>query len=248
VLDYWTLTPRKYEAEEAVQLDSLARTGYYGPYEKEYRRKDGTMIPLCLNGMLVTGADGQRYIWSIIEDITERKQIEQKLEQLALTDPLTRLANRRHFMATVERELALAIRYGSPLSVMMIDIDQFKNINDTYGHKVGDVVLTRLGELCLEALREVDAVGRLGGDEFAVVLPQTGSDQALEVAERLRKMVADSEIPLEYGLPLHFTVSIGVATLINASANIDTLFSQADKALYDAKHKMRNRVCAYQSE
>ena len=181
-------------------------------------------------------------------DITARKLAEEKLEKLSQTDPLTGLANRRHFMALAEHELSRAIRYGGELSVLMMDIDHFKTVNDTYGHQTGDLVLQKLSRLCQEALRAIDVIGRFGGEEFAILLPQTDRMQAQEVAERLRKIIADAETPLESGLPLRFSVSLGVTTLVGKSTNVDTLLDQADKALFEAKHQGRNRVCVYQSK
>jgi diguanylate cyclase (GGDEF)-like protein/PAS domain S-box-containing protein len=242
-IGYWQLTPKKYLELEAAQLNTLQQTGHYGPFEKEYARKDGTLVPVRLNGMYVTGADGNRYIWSIVEDITEHKKFAQQLELLAQTDPLTGLSNRRHFMEVAELELARTIRSAGSLSILMMDVDHFKAINDTHGHKTGDTVLTLLGELCHTALRSFDTLGRLGGEEFAILLPQTGSEQASEVAERLCQLIADTEIPMPQGLPLHFTISIGVASLRNHSTNIDTLLNKADTALYEAKRSGRNRVC-----
>jgi len=183
----------------------------------------------------------------VTRDITARKQVEQDLEELAQTDFLTDLANRRHFMTLAEQELSRTLRYGGPLSVLMMDIDHFKRVNDTYGHKTGDLVLRSFADLSRHALREVDAIGRIGGEEFAVVLPQTDAREALDAAQRLRKLTEDAEIALEQGLPLHFTVSIGVATLAGTSTNIDTLLSQADQALYNAKKSGRNKVCVYDS-
>jgi diguanylate cyclase (GGDEF)-like protein len=127
----------------------------------------------------------------------------------------------------------------------MIDIDHFKNVNDTYGHQIGDLVLQKLGAVFLETLRDIDRVGRVGGEEFAVVLPQTDEVRAIEVAERLRQLVEATEIALKHGLPLHFTISIGVTTLVDTKANIDTLLGQADQALYKAKHLGRNQVCVH---
>jgi diguanylate cyclase (GGDEF)-like protein/PAS domain S-box-containing protein len=190
---------------------------------------------------------GRSLLFSIVHDITERKKVEQKLEVLAQTDLLTGLANRRHFMTLAEQELSRTLRYGGALSVLMMDIDHFKIVNDTYGHQAGDLVLQKLGELCLETLREVDLVGRIGGEEFAVILPQTDGEKTLEVAERLRQTVERAEVQLEFGLPLHITLSIGVTTLTGGGTNIDTLLGQADNALYEAKHAGRNRVCVYRS-
>jgi diguanylate cyclase (GGDEF)-like protein/PAS domain S-box-containing protein len=182
---------------------------------------------------------------AIVEDITERRLDEQQLEYLAKTDSLTGLHNRRSFMHIAEKELSRTTRYGDPLAVMMIDIDHFKAINDTHGHRVGDSVLTAFGTLCQETLRPFDTVGRVGGEEFAILLPRANRDQAMGVGERVRQAIERARLAQEHGLPLHFTVSIGVAAVSDSTTNIDTLLSQADTALYDAKHAGRNQVCAY---
>lgn len=182
---------------------------------------------------------------AVTRDISARKEAERKLEQLAQTDFLTGLANRRHFLLLAEQELARAQRYGGPLSVFMIDVDHFKAVNDTHGHQLGDLVLQTLGKVCRDVLRDIDIVGRLGGEEFGVVLPHTDYADALEAAERLRRAVADAKVPQERGLPLRITISIGVASLVDATVNIDTLLSQADQALYQAKDAGRNRSCGY---
>jgi len=166
------------------------------------------------------------------------------LTHQAHTDFLTNLSNRRYFMELAESELARTVRYGGSLSLLMLDIDRFKRINDTYGHKVGDRVLQSLAELFRKSLREVDIVGRLGGEEFAVLLPETDEAHALEVAERLRQSIADSELSLVMDRPLRFTVSIGLTTFKNGDANLDTLLGQADEALYEAKRSGRNTVCS----
>jgi len=184
-------------------------------------------------------------ILGVTRDVTERKKAERALEKLAQIDELTGLANRRHFMLMAEQELSRMVRYGGVLSVLMMDIDHFKQVNDTYGHHTGDLVLRELGRLCRDTLRDVDFVGRIGGEEFAVMLPQTNGTRALEVAERLRQAIERAEVPLERGLPLHFTLSIGVTTMCDGNANIDSLLDQADKALYRAKRGGRNRVCVY---
>jgi diguanylate cyclase (GGDEF)-like protein/PAS domain S-box-containing protein len=178
-------------------------------------------------------------------DITKRKMAELELEKLAQVDSLTGLANRRHFMIQAEQELSRSVRYGGSMSLFMVDIDRFKDVNDTYGHQIGDLVLQRLGGVFLETLRDIDRVGRVGGEEFAVVLPQTDGAHAIEVAERLRQHVEASEVALDRGVPLHFTISVGVTTLADTRANIDTLLAQADQALYKAKHLGRNQVCVH---
>jgi len=136
------------------------------------------------------------------------------------------------------------VRYGGALSMLMIDIDRFKNINDQYGHKSGDLVLQALAQLFRETLREVDIIGRMGGEEFAVLLPATDGAQAVEVAERLRQIIAASEVELADGARKSFTVSIGVASLSEHDASVDSLLSLADRAMYQAKQEGRNKVCA----
>lgn len=160
----------------------------------------------------------------------------------AREDFLTGLFNRRHFMELAEAELLRSERYERPLSVLMMDIDHFKNINDTYGHQSGDVVLRHLSLILRETLRQVDIIGRIGGEEFSILLPETALDSAVKVAERLREKISLHEIFLAGGLPLHFTVSIGVATLSSKDMNLDRLLNFADEALYEAKRE-RNKVC-----
>lgn len=127
----------------------------------------------------------------------------------------------------------------------MLDLDDFKHINDTYGHKAGDIVLTQVALICRNVLREIDIIGRLGGEEFAVVLPETDVDYAIEVAERLREVVAQTRISINDNTSLHMTVSIGITSLAPWHDNVDALLLSADKALYLAKGAGKNRVvCA----
>jgi diguanylate cyclase (GGDEF)-like protein len=175
-----------------------------------------------------------------------QRRLAHLLETQAHTDMLTGLANRRHFFEVADAEVSRARRYDTPLSVLMLDIDHFKEVNDTHGHRAGDRVLQQVASTCLEVLRTVDVVGRVGGEEFAVLLPETGREGAIDVAERLREAVARAQVEREQGVPLRVTISIGVSARAG-NVNLDTLMSQADAALYDAKHAGRNRVCAYEA-
>ena len=176
-------------------------------------------------------------------DITELELLKEKLEQQARQDYLTGLFNRRFFMEQGHAELIRAQRYHHPLSLLMLDIDNFKKINDKHGHQSGDTVLKRLADVMRKVLRTVDIIGRMGGEEFAVLMPETDLKRAAEVAERLREEVACSEVTLETGMGLYFKVSIGVASIKDKDTDLNALLNQADKALYQAKESGRNRVC-----
>jgi diguanylate cyclase (GGDEF)-like protein len=218
-----------------------------GPVSMEYRRhiQDRGWTWIRSVGQITEWGPAHQPLRmiGIHTDISEQKLVAQELERQARTDHLTGVSNRGYFMELAEHELRRSVRYGTPLTVFMMDIDFFKQINDRYGHKVGDTVLKKLTEVCLEALREVDILGRMGGEEFAIILPETVIGEGAEVAERLRKTIAETAIPMEAGLPLHCTVSIGVTTLASMDDNIDVLLNLADKALYEAKNAGRNKVC-----
>ncbi|PYS92455.1 MAG: diguanylate cyclase response regulator [Acidobacteria bacterium] len=162
-------------------------------------------------------------------------------EEAAFTDHLTGLANRRRFERQLEREVARTRRYGRPFCLLMLDIDHFKQVNDTHGHEAGDEALRRLAIALQAGTRGIDTVARIGGEEFALVLPETDSTRGLEVAERLRQEIKETEIP-EAG---YITVSIGLAECTDAYNDARELFNAADAALYEAKRLGRDRVlCA----
>lgn len=183
------------------------------------------------------------YLVGVGVDTTDRQANELELELRALTDPLTGLPNRGHFMEMAAQELDRSRRYGHPLSLWMLDIDHFKNVNDTYGHHAGDLALQSLVNVSQKVLREMDIMGRLGGEEFAVLLPETDTEHALLVAERLRQKIAATQVPLEQGKTVSYTVSIGIATLSPDESGIDALLERADQSLYRAKNTGRDKVC-----
>ncbi len=163
---------------------------------------------------------------------------------LAQEDPLTGLSNRRGLLQQLERIHAQAVREGTALSVFMLDIDHFKNVNDTLGHAAGDLVLRRLAALLKEQCRVMDVGCRWGGEEFLVVAPHCGREAAVRVAEKVRLRVAQlSPQWLPNGESL--TVSIGVASDDTSAVDLPVLLQQADDALYEAKRTGRNRVCHY---
>ena len=220
----------------------------HAPVSMDYRRlkKDGSWIWLNTVGEVIEWSPQQQAlrIIGIHTDISERKALEIELLRQAHIDFLTGVSNRGYFMERAEQELNRALRYDKPLSLIMLDIDFFKQINDSYGHKAGDLVLKKLAEVSLNTLREVDLLGRLGGEEFAVLLPETEKSQAIEVAERLREALSQAKVLLDRGgLPIRFTVSMGVSSLDSKDSNIDVLLNLADKGLYTAKENGRNKVC-----
>jgi len=173
-----------------------------------------------------------------------RARLFEQTERLATSDGLTGLANHRTFQARLDEQLALAHRYGKPLSVVLIDVDHFKAVNDTYGHPVGDVVLQGAARILAKEARGTDLVARYGGEEFAVVMPETDLDGARVIAERIRARVSEATFPTELG-PLRITVSLGVASFPACGRTKARLVEAADACLYQAKRGGRNRtVCA----
>jgi len=171
-------------------------------------------------------------------DVTELYQLKEQFRQQANTDPLTQLYNRRYFVTHAEKEFQRAKRYNSSLALVSLDIDNFKKVNDQYGHPVGDKVLQALAKKLAPMIRSEDILARIGGEEFSILLPETSIDVAQRVAERIRieqqKSVFDGDIVV--------TISLGVAGLIPQDQSFDQLFRRADKALYQAKKLGKNRV------
>ena len=171
----------------------------------------------------------------------------EKRRQAAFCDHLTSLANRRAFFEAAEIELDRAAHTPRQLALIVFDADHFKHINDRYGHPAGDRVLCDLANALRDTFRAVDTVARLGGEEFAVLLPSTGAEQALLVADRLRALVATRLVAAD-GYEIAYTVSAGVAILDGTAGGIDALVKRADEALYHAKTQGRNRVAEWTPE
>ncbi|GAC1345598.1 MAG: hypothetical protein NVSMB23_21950 [Myxococcales bacterium] len=176
--------------------------------------------------------------------ITNARLYAQTLE-MSYTDPLTGVPNRRQLFARLEQEWTRSLRFGDDLSLLMVDLDLFKNVNDAFGHTVGDAVLRGIALVLKRNVRKVDTVARFGGEEFCVVLPRVAKAEAVEVAEKLRRAVAATPLPGPPGHPaLHLTVSIGVASHGADATDVAGLIEKADQALYDAKRAGRNAVFA----
>ncbi|HAS88709.1 MAG TPA: hypothetical protein DCS48_05315 [Desulfovibrio sp.] len=175
--------------------------------------------------------------------LAEQENMLEELKRVASTDYLTGANNRRYFMERAESELDRLTRYGGELYLMMLDIDNFKNINDTYGHSVGDLVLQELVHCCVSTLRTSDIFGRLGGEEFAALLVHGSVESANYVAERLRKAIEELEVRSGDRI-VKFTVSIGL-TMVCVNDDIETALKHADHCLYQAKARGRNRIESY---
>ena len=175
------------------------------------------------------------------DNIKKRKEKEKEIIYLNYHDSLTGLYNRRYFMQAGEDEIERAERNKKSLALMMIDIDYFKDVNDTYGHAAGDKVLKNLANILKDSVREIDIVGRLGGEEFGIILPDTNIINAEKAAERLRKNIEDSSIQFEEE-SISITVSIGVSSYTQKVYNMSDLLHEADIALYKAKDRGRNCV------
>lgn len=212
--------------------------------ELRLKKKDGSPIPVILNAVKLQ--DGN--FMAFCTDIAERKKFEIKLEVLATTDSLTQVANRRYFFEIGINEINRSMRYNRPFSILMMDIDHFKDINDKYGHASGDAILVELAATCKMTLRDVDKIGRLGGEEFAFILPETDADGACILGERIRKELAAMSVVNNEGI-IRLTVSIGTATYHPGdNADFDSILALADKAMYMAKNQGRNRVVSSNGE
>ncbi|WP_447927323.1 diguanylate cyclase [Vreelandella sp. EE27] len=220
-------------------------------YQCEFRmrHRDGHWVWVFESGHLVSrSADGRPLrMVGVQQNISERKAMEAQLTQLAMYDELTGLLNRRSFMDLARRELARLKRNdGYAVCVVMLDLDRFKSVNDTYGHGAGDAVLKQFSATVTRQLRQTDVFARLGGEEFVVVLSDTDLAGAEIAAEKLRASVEAMQVPLEcVNSPLKVTTSIGVARMQGSDSLPDGALARADSALYEAKKAGRNQVCVH---
>ncbi|WP_069186996.1 PAS-domain containing protein [Candidatus Terasakiella magnetica] len=213
----------------------------FEPHKFERTRPDGKTLQVTGKPLHI---DGEPFGFiSTYVDITEHKRMASRLRKLANTDPLTEINNRRHFTTLFEREIKRCQRNGNPLSLLLLDLDHFKNINDRFGHSVGDKALKAFSHSCRKLLRDIDVMGRLGGEEFSIFLPETSREGAFVLAERIRKAVEQIEFS-DHGEKIELTVSIGVAMFDSVMEDrIEDILQRADKALHRAKREGRNKVC-----
>ena len=230
-----------YRSDLVDLFGALAGGGGQDAREVQLRTREGELFWALLSARSVAFGNLDTVMLGFT-DLTAQKAVEHQLRHLAQRDPLTQAYNRHHFWQLASGEMARVRRYRRPLSVAMIDADHFKNVNDVYGHDVGDLVLRFLVDTCQDSLRKNDVLARYGGEEFVVLLPETAVDGAQAVFERLRERIAQTPLQLGDGRSVSITVSVGLAGLIDYEEGFEELLKRADDALYVAKRSGRNRV------
>ena len=220
---------------------SRTETGKY--VESTAVSRSGKKIPFHIS-VSESAAGGRSFYTVIMRDVSQLKAYEEDLQALANTDSLTRLFNRRQLYPIMEKEVDRAARKKIPFSVLLIDIDHFKKLNDTHGHAGGDLLLASFADTLRLALRRMDSAFRFGGEEFVILLPETANREAMIPAERFRQRIANSRFPMPDGTQVSITVSVGIAGYRDGDT-IDDVIRHADLAMYAAKNGGRNRVVDY---
>jgi len=227
-------------------------------YEVFLKKKDGSQTYASLTASILTDPDRRPCgIAGTLRDITERKIAESQREaaiealrksehrylELSIIDDLTQLYNSRHFYAQIEREIERSNRYGQPLTLLLLDIDKFKDFNDTYGHVQGDYVLSRLGHVIKRSLRETDSAYRYGGEEFTIILPMTMSEEGIVTAKRIQKELKKENFSMVLGQEVYVTVSIGLAQYKPAE-DVKAFVHRVDQFMYKVKKNGRGKICS----
>ncbi len=241
------LFPEDRPDQQARGMLAAGAAGNSWQGELPARRKDGSVFPSQMSCSVLRDRSGRtRCLIGIVRDVTERRQFLDQLKHLSITDNLTGLYNHRFFHERLRYEFARARRYGEQLGCIMIDVDFFKTVNDTYGHLLGDEVLKSLAGIVSRATRAVDLVARYGGEEFALLLPNTDMEGAARCAEHIWESVGTTEIRTRQGA-LRLTICAGVAALADDMKDEEELCRRADGALLIAKRRGRNNVCVWDS-
>jgi diguanylate cyclase (GGDEF)-like protein len=226
--------PVAFLLSQEVEAADMVEAQYYGALACMHLDAEFAIIAEVFNLVRI----------KFLQDELKRKM--QELEHLASTDALTGLYNRRFFYRRLEEELARAARADSAISLIYVDIDFFKQVNDMHGHNAGDAVLKAVSSKVSETLRKSDVIGRVGGEEFLILLPNTECRTATLIAERLREQTSGLQVQLSETLAINVTISCGVfGTSAAAGIELDRILRLADEALYDAKHSGRNRVVVH---
>ncbi len=242
-----TLIPRQFREKHSSYIEKFAASPIKTRQMEERSRvfgihKDGTEFPVEI-AISKINVGGMVEFTAIVRDISDRVRLVDHLANQAATDPLTGLLNRREFEEQGKTMFAFARKSQQPLSLLMLDIDNFKNINDTYGHDTGDEVLQLLSRVGSTTIRHLDVFVRLGGEEFVILMPETNEEQAVGMAERVRRIFNSQSFDHQWRKDVvHFTVSIGVATMNDNDSSLNQVLKRADEALYIAKNNGRNKV------
>lgn len=224
------------------------RTGQVATFraQRRYLHARGHQVWVEVSSVAVAGEDGQiEHLLMHYLDVTERKRFEQDLEHLANHDPLTGLLNRRGFEKELDRHAAFVARYGPTGAVLLLDLDHFKQINDTLGHNAGDQLIASMADVLRSTVRDTDVVARLGGDEFAVVLPRDGQEEAEQVADKILRAFRNQVTLLDGGYPRTITASVGIALFDKPHLSREDVLISADLSMYDAKDAGRDRFVSY---
>jgi diguanylate cyclase (GGDEF)-like protein/PAS domain S-box-containing protein len=229
-----------FPSERTRMMQILTQQGAVQEFEVQFITTSGKKFWGHLSAKQIVFEEEPAAFFSIL-DIDEWKRLQNRLESLAMTDDLTGLFNRRFFRQRGKEEFKRARRYQLPLALLAIDVDKFKDVNDTYGHDIGDSVLKEVAALLGRSLRDIDLVGRIGGEEFGVILPDSSLPNAMQTAERLRAAIEQLSVHVN-GYSIRVTVSIGAAAYHAGQNTLDDLLKLADRALYQAKEAGRNRV------
>ena len=234
------------EMEKSEHRDiNISRT-----LQLEMTRKDGTTVWVETKASIVRDENQRAVgIMGVTRDITERKQAEDTLRkseqiyrELSIIDDLTQLYNSRHFYAQLEREIERVNRYEQPLTLLLLDLDKFKEFNDTYGHVEGDYVLSRLGQVVKRCLRETDSAYRYGGEEFTIILPMTTNEEGMVTAQRIQTELRKESFSPALDQKVYMTVSIGL-TQYKPKEEMKTFVQRVDQLMYQAKKNGRDRIC-----
>ncbi len=232
------------DMEDLDQFCAMCDKGPVYHYELRFKRKDGSAFWASVNSTFYTTDDGKKEFINVVEDITEKKKYEDKLKQMAYYDPLTGLPNRKLFLEHMAKTIQMAKRYECVFALLFIDLDKFKEVNDTLGHDVGDMLLKEASKRMNSCIRESDVLARLGGDEFVIILPHINDKKdAAYVAQKIIKTIA---APFDFnGLLCSIGTSIGISLYPQDGEDTETLVKKADSAMYNVKQEKRNNYKFY---
>ncbi|MFN7156690.1 MAG: diguanylate cyclase [Acidovorax sp.] len=224
---------------------AILEKGEVSDFPGQMVRRDGTVIDISISShALYDHAGNFAGVEGIYRDVTQRKNLERELQRLATTDMLTGMANRRAFLECAESVYEHSRSNGEPLTLLMLDLDHFKSINDRFGHLEGDRALVAFAQAVKSQLRASDVVGRLGGEEFGVLLPLTSMDEGLEVAKRILHSIRALRLSDDAGHAYGITASLGMSTFRQSDRSLRDMLDRADQALYQAKHQGRDRIAS----